>query len=146
MSDNKRHQDEPHKHFICLSLTCGALFCAKEPQYAEMKDGDACPACLIATVKEARPAVVPPDLGKMGEQMDEQLKPLLDFMLTFTAEEKAFKDRTLVLREQTRDALRSIAYSLGVLTGAIVGDDQGHAALRITGEIVGGEGDVREPV
>lgn len=139
MSDEKEH-----RHFICSNLECRYLFCSDEPEYAEMKDGDNCPACLIATVKQAAIAE-PPSLDQMMNEAPPGVKEAIEYFRGFAKRQDEQAERALRLREQTRDALRSIANSLELLTGVIAGDDQGRAAVRVLGEFVGGDGDVREP-
>lgn len=43
---------ETHAHFFCVGCQTG--FCSKHPDFADMKDGDNCPECHIATVTEVK--------------------------------------------------------------------------------------------
>lgn len=43
---------DSHAHFMCKG--CETVFCTKHPDYANMKEGDACPQCHIAVVTELK--------------------------------------------------------------------------------------------
>ena len=136
MDAAEREDHMKHKHFICQG--CGMGYCTAHEKFEAMQEGDGCPDCHIATVTEVQligPLPVPPDMA-----------PYVQMVMDFVKKNDEQMERQLKLREQTRDALRSIANSLELLTGCISGDDQGRATLRISGEIIGGEGDVTAEV
>lgn len=133
--------DVRHEHFQCSG--CMAVFCTKQPPFVEMTAGDNCPQCHIATV-----VALPTPTGDDGEfsladvPMPKEFKKIFEGLGGVADRD----EKMLVFRERQVKALERIADCLEGMTKIVGHDDQGRAAVRVVGEIVGGDGDVTADV
>lgn len=67
------HSD--HKHFLCTG--CATGFCSSHENYTDLKDGDPCPECHIATVREVAVMQLP-QMPSLGAEMAEGMQGMLD--------------------------------------------------------------------
>ena len=74
---------ETHPHFMCNG--CQTVFCTKHPDFAEMKEGDACPECHIAVVTEV-------GMARVTDGMPPEIR------MVFGQAMMAFREQTVGLR------------------------------------------------
>lgn len=132
--DEQAGQEGP-RHFLCSD--CGELI---HDHDGEMASGDTCPKCFNGKVVEVYPAQSPEEFTKAMQ------KPMLDLMERTERErtERSEKQHTQLvsISQRSAAALESIAQSLATIASAVSHDDLGQAAVRIVGDLIGGEGDV----
>lgn len=116
---------DKHAHFICKG--CGAGFCSDRDQYAEMKDGDACPECHIAVVEKV---ALPPFVGAEEHPGVADVMALTETMRALVNQFGGDQKEMMELRTREVRALERIA---AALLGIGVSFHEGVLRAHITG-------------